>query len=256
MTGRPYILAETPWKTVKSTAYSVAVLPWGATEAHNLHLPHGTDIMESDYIASESARIAWDAGAKVIVLPTIPYGVNTGQMDIKLTVNMNPTTQAAILRDIVDSLSGQGIRKLVILNSHGGNDFRQMVRELQLRNPEMFICSINWWQIVDQRKYFDEADDHAGEMETSVMLNIAPHLVLPLEEAGEGKSRKFKLAGLRERWVWTPRQWTKVTDDTGVGNPKRATAEKGAGYLKAATEKIGDFFKELAAADIDDLYEK
>ncbi len=255
MPGRPYILAETPWKTIKTTEYTVAVLPWGATEAHNLHLPHGTDIMESDYIASESARIAWDVGAKVIVLPTVPYGVNTGQMDIKLTINMNPTTQTAILRDVVDSLSGQGIHKLVILNSHGGNDFRQMVRELQLRNPDMFVCTINWWQIVDQRKYFDEADDHAGEMETSVMLNIAPDLVLPLTEAGDGKSRKFKLNGLRERWVWTPRQWTKVTEDTGVGNPKRATAEKGAGYLKAATEKIGSFLKELASADVNNLYE-
>jgi creatinine amidohydrolase len=255
MPGRPYILAETPWKTIKATAYTVAILPWGATEAHNLHLPHGTDIMESDYISSESARIAWDAGAKVIVLPTIPYGVNTGQMDIKLTINMNPTTQAAILRDVVDSLSGQGIHKLVILNSHGGNDFRQMVRELQVRNPEMFICTINWWQIVDQKKYFDEADDHAGEMETSVMLNIAPKLVLPLDQAGDGKARKFKLSGLRERWVWTPRQWTKVTEDTGVGNPKRATAEKGAGYLKAATEKVGGFLKELAAADVNNLYE-
>jgi creatinine amidohydrolase len=255
MPGRPYILAETPWKTIKATDYTVAILPWGATEAHNYHLPHGTDIIESDYIASESAKIAWEAGAKIIVLPTIPYGVNTGQMDIKLTVNMNPTTQAAILQDVAESLSGQGIRKLLILNSHGGNDFRQMVRELQVRSPEIFICTINWWQIVDQRKFFDEADDHAGEMETSVMLNIAPDLVLPLDEAGDGASRKFKLSGLRERWVWTPRQWTKVTQDTGVGNPKRATAEKGAGYLKAATEKIGGFLKELAAADVNDLYE-
>jgi creatinine amidohydrolase len=255
MPGRPYLLAETTWKTIKATRYDVAILPWGATEAHNLHLPYGTDIMESDYIAAESARIAWEAGARVVVLPTVPYGVNTGQLNITLTVNMNPSTQAAILRDVVDSLSQQGIHKLVLLNSHGGNDFKQMVRELQVRTPEMFICSINWWQIVDQRKYFDEADDHAGEMETSVMLNIAPQLVLPLSDAGEGKGRKFKLQGLRERWVWTPRWWTKVTDDTGVGNPKRATAEKGAPYLKAATEKIAGFLKELATADVNDLYE-
>ncbi|MDP2886792.1 MAG: creatininase family protein [Ignavibacteria bacterium] len=255
MPARPFILRETTWKTIRVTDYTLAILPWGATEAHNYHLPFGTDIMESDYIAAESAKIAWEAGARVIVLPTVPFGVNTGQMDIKLTINMNPTTQSAILRDVVDSLSRQGIRKLVLLNSHGGNDFRQMVREIQLQNPEMVICTINWWQIVDQKKYFDEADDHAGEMETSVMLNIAPDLVLPLSEAGDGKARTFKVRGLRERWVWTPRLWTKVTEDTGVGNPKRATPEKGAGYLKAATEKIGGFLKELAEADVNDLYE-
>jgi creatinine amidohydrolase len=255
MPSRPYILAETTWKTIKSTRYEVAILPWGATEAHNLHLPYGTDIIESDYIAAESAKIAWESGVRVIVLPTLPYGVNTGQLDIPLTINMNPSTQSVILRDVVDSLSHQGIRKLVLLNSHGGNDFRQMVREIQVQRPEMFICTINWWQIVDQKKYFDEADDHAGEMETSVMLNIAPELVLPLSEAGDGKARTFKLSGLRERWVWTPRLWTKVTDDTGVGNPKRATAEKGAGYLEAATEKIAGFLRELAAADLKDMYE-
>jgi creatinine amidohydrolase len=252
---RPYILSETSWKTVKMTTYEVAVFPWGATEAHNYHLPYGTDIVESNTIAAESARIAWEAGAKVVVLPTVPFGVNTGQLDIPLTININPSTQAALLRDVTDSLSRQGIRKLVVLNSHGGNDFRQMIRELQPEYPDMFLCTINWWQIVDQTRSFEEADDHAGEMETSVMLKVAPQLVRPLAEAGPGKAKKFKLHGLRERWVWAPRVWTKVTEDTGVGNPSKATVEKGEGYLKAVTQKIGSFLIELAASDIQDLYE-
>lgn len=255
MPPRPYILAETSWSVVQSARYEVALLPWGATEAHNLHLPYGTDIIESDYIASESARIAWEAGARIVVLPTVPFGVNTGQLDIPLTINMNPTSQFALLKDVVDSLSREGLRKLVLLNSHGGNDFKQMVRELQPQYPEFFICMINWWQIIDQKRYFDETDDHAGEMETSVMLTIAPDLVLPLSEAGEGRARTFRLQALRERWVWTPRRWTQVTDDTGVGNPKRATAAKGSEYLNAVTEKVGGFLKELAAADLKNLYE-
>jgi creatinine amidohydrolase len=255
MPDRPYILSETSWKTVKMTTYEVAVLPWGATEAHNYHLPYGTDIVESNTIAAESARIAWEAGAKIVVLPTVPFGVNTGQLDIPLTINVNPSTQAALLRDVTDSLSRQGIRKLVVLNSHGGNDFRQMIRELQPEYPEMFLCTINWWQIVDQTRYFEEADDHAGEMETSVMLKIAPELVRPLAEAGPGKAKKFKLHGLRERWVWAPRLWTKVTEDTGVGNPSKASVQKGEGYLNAVTQRIGGFLVELAASDVQDLYE-
>lgn len=255
MPDRPYILSETSWKTVKTTTYEVAVLPWGATEAHNYHLPYGTDIVESNTIAAESARIAWEAGAKIVVLPTVPFGVNTGQLDIPLTINVNPSTQAALLRDVTDSLSRQGIRKLVVVNSHGGNDFRQMIRELQPEYPEMFLCTINWWQIVDQTRYFEEADDHAGEMETSVMLKIAPELVRPLAEAGPGKAKKFKLHGLRERWVWAPRLWTKVTEDTGVGNPSKASVQKGEGYLNAVTQKIGGFLIELAASDVQDLYE-
>jgi creatinine amidohydrolase len=255
MNARQYVLSETTWKTVQINHYEVAILPWGATEAHNYHLPYAADIMESEYIAIESARRAWERGSKVIVLPTIPYGVNTGQLDIKLTINMNPSTQFAVLRDIVDSLHRHGLNKLVILNSHGGNDFKQMIRELKLLFPEMFICQINWYQILDQAKYFEERDDHAGEMETSVLLNIAPTLVLPLSEAGTGKEKKFKLAGLHTRLAWTAREWTKVTEDTGVGNPKKASVEKGNRFLHDVTNSIADFFVELSAADSHDLYE-
>lgn len=255
MSTRYYLLSEVTWKTVKSSNYKVAVLPWGATEAHNYHLPYSADIIESEHIAVESARIAWERGGKVIVLPTIPFGVNTGQLDIKLTINMNPSTQFYVLRDIVDSLNRHGLNKLIILNSHGGNDFKQMIRELKPQFPEMFICQINWYQILDQAKYFEERDDHAGEMETSILLNIAPDLVLPLSEAGEGKEKKFKLHGLRERLAWTLREWTKATEDTGVGNPKKATAEKGQRFLRDLTSCIADFYVELSNADINDLYE-
>jgi creatinine amidohydrolase len=120
VTGRPYILAETTWKSVRETAYDVAVLPWGATEAHNYHLPYGTDTIQCDHIAAEAARLAWGAGARVIVLPTVPFGVQTGQLDIPLCLNVNPSTQAALLSDLAQALAGQGIRKLVILNGHGG----------------------------------------------------------------------------------------------------------------------------------------
>ena len=98
MPGRPYVLAETNWKTVKETDYEVALLPWGATEAHNYHLPYATDVVQCDGIGAEAARIAWEMGAKVILLPTVPFGVNTGQLDIKLDINMNPSTQLAVLK--------------------------------------------------------------------------------------------------------------------------------------------------------------
>jgi creatinine amidohydrolase len=254
MTPRPYILAETNWKTVSATDYQVAILPWGATEAHNYHLPYATDVMECDAVAASSARIAWESDARVVVLPTVPFGVNTGQLDIKLCLNMNPSTQAALLRDLVSTLEGQGILKLVILNSHGGNDFRQMIRELQ-PHTRVFLCALNWWTVVDAKLYFDEPGDHAGELETSVMQHIAPELVLPLSEAGEGKQRKPTIAALREGWVWAPRPWSRVSADTGVGNPTAATAEKGARFLDAVTARIASFLIELAESDLAKLYE-
>ena len=254
MSARPYVLAETNWKTVRETQYDVAVLPWGATEAHNYHLPYGTDTIQCDYIAAESARIAWEAGARVVVLPTIPFGVQTGQLDIPLCVNLNPATQAAVLSDVAYALAGQGIPKLVVMNGHGGNDFRQMIRELQPK-VDLFLCAVDWYRVVDPALHFEDLGDHGGEMETSMMQHIAPDLVLPLSEAGDGSARAFRVAALRERWAGAPREWTKVSADTGVGDPKAATAQKGGDYFSAVAERIGGFLAELAAVSRDDLYE-
>jgi creatinine amidohydrolase len=251
---RPYILAESNWKYIKDAAFDVAILPWGACEAHNYHLPYGTDIIEADHVAAESARVAWEKGAKVIVLPAIPFGVNTGQFDVRLDMNMNPTTQFAILRDVVDVLDRQGIYKLIILNSHGGNDFKTMIRELGLKFPRMFLCQCNWYQSVDQKQFFENKDDHAGEMETSVMMHLTPHLVLPLTEAGDGAARKFRFTAIREGWAWAERKWMQVTKDTGVGDPRKASKEKGEKYFNAVIEKVGLFIEDVAKAKQGDFY--
>ena len=254
MTPRPYVLAESSWKAVKDTPFEVAILPWGATEPHNYHLPYGTDNYETGAIAERAAEIAWKRGAKVVALPTVPFGVNTGQLDLRLALNMNPSTQLALLGDLASAISSQGVRKLLILNGHGGNDFRQMIRELQPR-VSLFICTINWWTCVSGSAYFAEPGDHAGEMETSVMMALEPGLLLPLSEAGAGKAKKFRVAGLREGWAWAPRQWSKVTSDTGTGNPAASTRATGEKFLRAVTEKIGGFLVDLANADLDNMYE-
>lgn len=254
MEPRPYILAETNWKTVQTEDYQLAVLPWGATEAHNYHLPYATDNIQCDHIAAQAAEMAWTNGAKVIVLPTVPFGVNTGQYDVKLDLNLNPSTQAIILDDLTAVLDRHGIFKLLIMNGHGGNDFRQMVRELGLKYPKMFITTCNWYMAVPWKDYFTDAGDHAGEMETSVMMNLAPKWVLPLSEAGDGHAKNFRIEGLRESWAWAERKWTQVTKDTGIGDPSRATMENGKAYLEATIDKICKLMVDISQADIRDLY--
>jgi len=254
MNARPYVLAESTWKTVDPTPYEVAILPWGATEAHNYHLPYATDNIQSEQVAIRAAERAWNRGARVVVLPVVPFGVNTTQLDIKLCLNMNPSTQAALLGDLVSSLDGQGIHKLLIVNGHGGNDFRQMIRELQPKT-RVFLAAVNWWSCVDVKQFVEEAGDHAGEAETAAMMHLVPELVRPLSEAGPGRARPSKLRGVREGWAWAPRRWTQVTADTGIGNPAKATAAKGEAYVNAAVERIGGFLEELVALSLDDLYE-
>lgn len=254
MSNRPYLLAETTWETVHALDYEIAVLPWGSTEAHNTHLPYATDTIQCDHIAAEAADRAWENDTRVLVLPTVPFGVNTGHLAVKGAINMHPSTQAAVLRDVAESLVTQGFDRLVILNGHGGNSFKPLVREVQTTVEDLFICVANWFEIGDWADHFDDLGDHAGEMETSVMLNAAPERVRPLDEAGEGAARHFSIDALRSDWAWAERQWTAVTDDTGVGNPRAATVEKGAAYLDEVTAALADLFADLAAADLDDLY--
>lgn len=253
---KPYILEQTNWKQLKNQKYEVAILPWGATEPHNYHLPYGTDSLETAKIADEAAEKAWQKGAKIMVLPTIPLGVqNPGQIDLPFCLHTKPSTQTLIFKDIVEALYHQGIRKLVLMNGHGGNDFKPMIREIQPQFPEMLISLVEWFKILNLSAYFEEDGDHAGEMETSVILHYFPHLVLPLEEAGVGNAKSSKLKGVLNRTAWIPRQWNKVSEDTGVGNPKKATAEKGKKYLDDVTSKIGEFIIEIAECDLEDLYE-
>ncbi|NGP77438.1 creatininase family protein [Balneolaceae bacterium YR4-1] len=253
---RPYILAESNWKDLKEQEVELAVLPWGATEAHNYHLPYATDNIEGEAIAAEAGRLAWEAGAKIMILPIIPFGVNTGQTDIKLDINMHSSTQAAVLNDIIEVLNRQKIHKLLILNSHGGNNFKPIVRELGVKYPKMFIAMCNWFQAMDKSRFFEITDgDHAEEMETSLVMHLRPDLVRPLEEAGDGDARQYKIESLRENWAWAERKWSEVTEDTGVGDPRKATAEKGEAFFKAVAEKVSRLFIDLAEADLDDLYE-
>jgi creatinine amidohydrolase len=252
---KPFVLAETNWKTIKDQKIDLAVLPWGATEAHNLHLPFSTDNIMVEKIAKESAQIAWNNGARLIVLPTIPFGVNTGQLDIRLNINMNPSTQFAILNDVIDVLNRHGIYKLLILNGHGGNDFKQIIRESGFNFPKMFLCGCNWYQSFRNSDFFENSGGHADEMETSIMQYLVPELVLPLNEAGKGEGKKFKISAFNENWAWAERKWTQVTSDTGIGNPFKSTPDKGEKCFNEVVNKVGKLMTELCAADIKNMYE-
>lgn len=251
-----YVLRETNWKSIKQADIKIALLPWGATEAHNLHLPYGTDTILAERVASDAAKIANLSQTGAIVLPSIGYGVNTGQMDVRLCMNMKPSTQMAILDDILEVLVKHGIEKLIIINAHGGNSFTPIIRELSLKYPSVLVCNINWWTACKPDGYFTDPGDHAGELETASMQYVAPELVLPLTEAGNGEERHFKLKGLREKWAWIPRRWIYTTEDTGVGDPSKATAENGERFVNDCVAKIADFIVEFSKIKSEkDLYE-
>ncbi|HAM09205.1 MAG TPA: hypothetical protein DCP74_02740 [Bacteroidales bacterium] len=142
----------------------------------------------------------------------------------------------------------------MILNGHGGNDFKQIIRELGFKFPKMFICCCNWYQSFENSDYFEESGGHADEMETSMMQLIAPGLLLPLTEAGKGEGKKFRIKALNEKWAWAERKWTQITKDTGIGNPSKATPDKAKKCYEDVITKIGNLMLELSQADINNMY--
>lgn len=250
MSSRPYIVQEANLVQLRSFRPNLAVLPWGATEAHNLHLPHGTDTIQAIALTEAAVARAVEKGARCVLLPAIPFGNNNAQLSQVCTITMRTSTQAAVVYDIAESLVRQGIDRLVIFNFHGGNDFRQIIRDVQLDLP-IFIVQINGYQVAPEMKDSLErpGGDHADEFETSVMLHICPQWVAPLEQAGEGATTPFAIPSLKSTpGVWAQRDWAALTKDTGVGNPKAATAGKGQKIFELLVNATAPVLVELSAA--------
>jgi creatinine amidohydrolase len=178
---RPWLLAETNYAYTKEHPFEVAVLPLGATEPHNLHLPYGTDLFEATILGEKICEEAHRRGAKVVLLPTMPYGTETNMRAFPLAMNVNPSTLGLVVRDLVASLVQSGIRKVLLLNSHGGNDLKPLLRELYGSSPaHLFLC--NWYQMV--------ADEYASlTAATTTAARWKLHSALPTFRTSSRKTQ-------------------------------------------------------------------
>lgn len=251
---RPWLLAECTYADFKQKLPEVAVIPFGATEPHNLHLPYATDNIEGDLVGEAICRAAYERGAWTVCLPTMPYGTETNQHRFPFAMNVQPSTVLAVLRDLVESLERTGLKKAVILNSHGGNEFKGMLRELFSRTSvNLFL--IDWFTVGKDRyhEFFTHADDHAGEMETSLILHARPELV-DLAAADPGAVAAVRFEAVQKGWVKVTRPWHLLTTNSGAGDPRQATAEKGERFLKMLVERLSAFLVELAGSELNDRF--
>jgi len=253
------MLAEATLEQVRAADYQVAVLPLGATEPHNTHLPYGTDTFEAEAIGQAICGQAHADGAKVVLLPAIPYGTETNMYRLPLAMNLQPTTLFRVLGDLIDSVAAAGIRKVVLLNSHGGNDFKPFLREYSQQTPaKLFLC--DWFRMVGDRyeEIFAQPEDHAGEMETSLALAYFPQWVVRDEagrlQADDGAVRPTRFAAVNERWVSISRPWHLLTKQSGSGDPHAASAEKGQRVMELIVARIAPFLVELSESPLDEQF--
>ena len=194
------------------------------------------------------------------MLPALPYGTETNMAAFPLAMNLHPSTILAVVRDLCGSLAGSGVKKLVLVNSHGGNDFKPLLRELANQTPvKLFLC--DWFRALGaeaQAEIFEKPEDHAGEMETSFILAVRPELVATNPDgslaADAGAVRPTRFEAVNRGWVSISRPWHLLTTNTGSGDPHAATAEKGRRLLGAVVPRLADFLVELAAAPVDESF--
>lgn len=247
-------LASTNLGRTKARGYEVAVLPMATTEPHNFHLPYGTDTIETDHIARRCCAEAAQRGARVACLPTMPYGVDCNLVGFPMVVSVSQATLDTMAREIIASLAAGGVRKFLLLNGHGGNSFTAFVRQVQCDlGVHVFLC--NWYEVAGDQysQVFSRPDSHAGEMETSMMLHIAPDLV-ELASAGDGKARPFRFEALEKGWVKTSRAFPKLNDHCAVGDPAAASADKGKRFVDVICNRITNFICELSNSKIDEFF--
>ncbi len=253
---RETILAEQTHAFVRGRHWQVAVLPFGATEPHNLHMPYGTDNFQVQVLSERACQKAYDAGASVTLLPTVPFGVNTNHLAVPggLALSVTPTTLLRLLADLVDSLERQGVRKLVLLNGHGGNELKPLTRELYHRT-KVFLCVCDWYRMAADLypQIFAHPGEHADEVETSLGLAFFPDL-MKMELADDGAARPSRFEAINRGWVSITRPWHLVSRNTGLGDPAGASAEKGRRLMDALVDRLAGFLVELAAAPMDEAF--
>ncbi len=246
--ARPCVLHEATFPQAVALKPNLAVLPWGATEAHGHHLPYGTDVVEATALGRHAVEDANARGVRCILLPAVPFGMNHDQLYQVATITMRASTQRAVLMDVAHSLVRQGIDRLVVLNFHGGNEFRSMVRDVMFELP-IFVAAVDGYRLAHCDDLMaNGSGDHAGELESSLMLHIAPQWV-DMQAAGDGKACASKLPAFSSTpGVWAPRDWRHAAPDTGIGNPKAATAAKGKAVLDRLVGALAPVLVELSQA--------
>lgn len=248
-----WVLTEQTHEAIRARRWEVVVLPFGATEPHNLHMPYGTDTIQVEEIGRRACEVAFRGGAPVLLLPALPYGVNTNYFHVPgaLACSLTPTTLLRVLGDLVDSMERQGVRKMVLLNGHGGNELKPLMRELHHRT-NVFLCLCDWYRMATDiyPQIFERPGEHADEVETSLGLAFFGHLLRP-EKADAGAVAPTRFGAINKGWVSITRPWHLATTNTGMGDPSAASADKGKRLMDVLAERLGQFLIDLAASPLD-----
>ena len=235
-----------------------AILPCGAIEQHGPHLPVDIDYFDARYLAEKVAEACCDP--KPLVLPAIPFGVSYHHEDFKGTISVTNDALSRFVYDIGMSLAKNGIKKLIIINGHGDNaPTLNYAAQMINRDAEIFVCvDTGETSDIDLDGLIDTPNDvHAGEIETSTTLAIRPEVV-QMDKA-ENTTLKFTSKYLNfssnHHLPWYVRT-KKISEDGTMGDPTKATKEKGEKMWKIMIDHLVAFIENIKELDLEEIHQK
>lgn len=255
-----YRYEEFTWPEIRTAvaANRVAVLPVGTIEQHGPHLPLVTDVL----CATETARRAVERiPGEAILLPSVPYAFNVHHLDFPGTIAIEGPTFINYVTDIGKSLAHHGFRKILLVNGHGSNVPFLDIAARNITNSTESICAmVPWWSLIP-KQVFDETREaewpggmaHACELETSMLLYLRGDLV-QFEKAEKDinfQKTDFFYWDLQGGSPVFFQEWFSRYSKTGaVGDPTKATREKGERFVNAVVERMIALIREFRAREI------
>ncbi len=232
---------------VARAPFDKVILPLGSLESHGGHLPFGTDALTAYQLALDiAARLP-----KTAVLPPVNYGVSEHYKDFSFTVTVSFETQIAVIRDILESVYREGIRKVFIMNGHDGNiaPIEVASRSAKVAHADFKIVSLDaWWMMVGEilpPDFFQvwKGLGHGGEGETSICMELFPELCNPSAAAGVVPNLPKHLD---VKW-----RFSELTNTGATGDPTKATAAKGKKMREVLVDAMVKALSDLDAAGWD-----
>ncbi|WP_324756598.1 creatininase family protein [Haloarcula sp. GH36] len=230
-------LETSSWTDVKDAAPTVALLPVGSTEQHGPHAPVGTDTIIAREMAREADR---RSDRNSMVLPTVPVGIAPYHCHFPGTLSISPETLRQYVADVLDSLSDSSVETVVLVNGHGGNgetlgNLARTVADDSTIDLDVFLWE--WMSAVD------DYVDHAGELETSVLLYVCPDDVGTPTDGDAATWDDTVDGGVVNRFT------EEFSMNGAVGDATAASAEQGEQLFDTATDALCSFLRRVGAAE-------
>jgi mycofactocin system creatininase family protein len=255
-----FLLGELTWPEAQQYFQQVdlALLPVGSIEQHGPHLPLDTDAFDADYLAREVAAHCSDP--KPLVLPLISYGVSYHHDDFPGTISVNNETLSQLVYEIGISAARNGIKKLVIINGHGGNGPALNFAAQKINRDAHILVCVDSGETSDVDIYgmiSTPNDVHAGEIETSTTMAVRPHLVRKGRAAKSVPRFSSRYLNFTSKRGVSWYAYTKKISRSGVmGDPTKADAEKGKRIWDVMIEHLVNLVEDLKGMTLEDIYQR